>query len=690
MVPLMKSVIRLRTAGSVVSKLTTTGWSFRKKSATFWESSKLEGSITTTRTSVVVFTWIVRFSFLFLRTRDKRPGFFSFTSFSSNYSSTSFGAYGTYGFSSSYVAFSYDGVSYYSSGSLQPSSYFYNGTCYSSCNVLTGSYIGDTYSIFQPANLDISDYIGPPLDSRVLNVSKVTYTSSDMIGFQTDDVPDSSCFITFDYTDSLGSWHTYLDYNHFDVYPGDDYNLILINPLDVSLTQFTLTGGTYYGSDEWGYKDYSCDLDFNENPIEFNNNFYDAYYYNNTYQTIYNSIDGFGYGYIRGKTTSTDRYFWDDSLALVQPFKFSVIALPLISHVGNNPVTNDSYYWTFLDLYKDSYDVLLVDVPETTFNYIYGSGMYTDFNNSLFGSNLDLELIDWYSAHSPIIGTLPYSLIDLNTSYDINQYCGIYYTDSFFYKQLSYLIGDNSDILSEFSERFFKADGFSDRLLSNLYDLYLQDNIYYSDAIGYISKINYYLNDAFEKQYLPSIISSLSSSNSYLLSIDSKLNDVDDILAALSDLTYLGDIDTKLEDLDDILTNTGSVLTGLGLLLSDTNDMVTLLNSIELDSSASSSILSDIYDFLENEFTFDVQVNLPEFDTTVIVQIYGQGIGDFIDFFNEWIMVLPDFDFSEFPDFFDNVSDTIDEFADSNDDLIGNLDTPYEYDDSKLHFLGWD
>ena len=116
---------------------------------------------------------------------------------------------------------------------------------------------GYNFYSFSPTHFSTSGTLYYSYDMRVYNWDYSTYTehvynlndtyyvepryfsiwaddlgwAHDMIAISVNDVPDSDSYVSFDYTDSLGSWHTYLDISDGLFYTGEgELNYIHFHP----------------------------------------------------------------------------------------------------------------------------------------------------------------------------------------------------------------------------------------------------------------------------------------------------------------------------------------------------------------------------------------------------------------------------------------------------------------------------
>ena len=503
-----------------------------------------------------------------------------------------------------------------------------------------------------PFGPNLSESFTPiPSDTRFMDVymTMSTYGSVKYLCVEVDDIILSSSWVSVRFTDLYGPFTTIIDYP-FDFFTANGHSYIKIMPSVIGPDlPLTVTSVIYSGSSSWGYKEVSdLSLTFEgdpfPSPIPSVSPVPEYWYYDTTYinynggetNKIYDCFNTF-LDFLVPFGESSPIYFVDHDLYLLQPFSFTYIAIPRFS--------NQFYYDSFFDDVIYQYDVVFDELydsigPYLSFDNIYGSGMYQDLLsdvNSYFTQtgSYDLSPVfeEWYSAHKPLCYQFPY--YDGNSYVETSPYqaeCSMIVSDSFYFKQTNYLLGDSGDILSELSERFFKLGGFADSLFGNMSSLYNLNLQYYDSALQQLTGLSYWLNNNDISSGLDNIGSLLTSVDSYVSSVDSKLN-------------YLVTIDSDLNDL---------------------------------------------LEWFQNQEDSDVVLTLPDFNPSILVEIYGENIGDLIGFFQDFVNVLPDFDFSDFPNFFDRSNDLVSDFAGQNDDLLDNLMDPYEYDDSGLSTFGWD
>lgn len=521
--------------------------------------------------------------------------------------------------------------------------YMMSGGCWSNFDFCLLSSSGNT--TISNGNLLASAY---EPDNRFMDVyiSGSTYGNVRYLCVEVDDTILSSSWVSVRYTDQYGPG-TYIQDYPFDFFTANGHSFIKIMPDLISDSEFTVTSVLFSGSSSWGTKEVTgLDLTFNEDvfptPIPSAYPVPDYSYYDTTYinynggnpEIIYTPISSqLTIGFLG---TDTSKYYFLDEypfLYLEQPFSYTFIVIPDIQYE----------YSSFLGDCLYQYDVVVDDFEITndnyyqiySFDYIYGSGAWSNLNGLLTAAQLnDVSSIleTWYASHDPIIFQFPYRSQEA-FSFDDRVYdCSLIITDSFFFKQTNYLLGDTGDILSEFSERFFKIDGFSDSLFDNISSLYNLNLQYYDSSLQALTGLSYWLNDNDISSNLSDISNLLSSVDNYLSSVDGKLN-------------YLVTIDSDLNDL---------------------------------------------LEWFQNQEDSDVILTLPDFNPSILINIYGDNVGDFVEFVQGFVNTLPQFDFSDFPNFFDYAADLVDDTAGSGDDLIGSLFNPYDYDDSGLHEFGWD
>lgn len=494
-------------------------------------------------------------------------------------------------------------------------------------------------------NLDLGSY-NP--DTRYLSayMSGSTYGNVRFLAVQTDDIVLSSTWISVRYHDQFGSGTFIKDYP-FDFTTSDGYSIIRINPEEISHSEFTVDSVLYSGSSFWGVKEVS-DLNITFNEAVLPSAIPSAYpvpdysYYDTTYinynggntEVIYTPISSeLEIGFL---DNDTSKYYFLDEFPyyyLDQPFSYSFIIIPDIPYEYSSFLADSIYQY---DVVIDDFEITCDNYYQVySFDYIYGSGAWSSLNDLLTAaqvSDVSYILDSWYSSHDPIVYQFPYHTAQtFNVDNRIYE-CSLIITDSFYFKQTNYLLGDTGDILSEFSERFFKIDGFSDSLFENISSLYNLNLQYYDSSLKALTGLSYWLNDNDLSSNLSDITDLLSSLDNYLSSVDGKLN-------------YLVTIDSDLNDL---------------------------------------------LEWFQNQEDSDIVLTLPDFNPSILINIYGTNIGDFVEFVQDFVNTLPEFDFSDFPNFFDYAAGLVDDTAGSGDDLIGSLFNPYDYDDSGLHEFGWD
>ena len=598
----------------------------------------------------------------------------------------------------SYFSYSADGFGLSSDTSIDTPSLVVNGVDYYRTDFALNNFMMNNGIVFcsndfqnnnnaVAANLDISAYYP---DLRHFEIYKTDrYTPSDMIAVSVDTsaIFDVFSYFTFSYTDSAGIWtSTVVDNNYYEVYYGDDYSVILIDPSLLSTFSYTLTGGTFYGSVSWGDYEFTSNIYFDLSDIDYSPPSQVNNYYSSTSSILYNGGSVYGYTYF--KCDTVDSLFWDDDLVLCQPFSYSLIALPILGSYGPSWSSGD-FYSSFLSYYSSYYDVILIDVPETTFNALYGSGAYTDFQSNYSTSTMGAfisSVSTWYSAHPLQLSALPFSDIDDLPLYTSNQMVGIAFSDHFFYKQIAYMLGDTSDILTEFSSRFFEEDVFSDKFFTSLTSFYdLQYNFSTNNLI-YLYKLVYFCDYLNRENFFPDIVSNLIAANNYLSGLDLKLSTVISRLDSIysdghSSNSYLSSIVSQLTDeytflSQDLAASVDSSDTGIWSVY---DEIVNLNTSVE-----------GLCTQLEISLSPNIEVSFPDIDLTVLVEQYGDGVEPLFDFFQNWILIIPEFDYSDFSDWFDNAGTLVSSLADSNGNFVNDILDPYNYSDSGVSDFGWD
>ena len=169
----------------------------------------------------------------------------------------------------------------------------------------------------------------------------------------------------------------------------------------------------------------------------------------------------------------------------------------------------------------------------------------------------------------------------------------------------------------------------------------------------------------------------LYSINNYIPLIDSRLVDIDSYIASIdsdsgSILSHVLQLDSDIDTTNNLLYLNGGILqssdSSLALIAADVNDLLSMFDG--------------------HDFTIDI--TLPEFDFSTIVELYGGNLDDFAQWINDLVVTLPEFDFSDFPNFNLESESLLDNVATFDDDLIGQLGNPYDYIDSGVDYFGWD
>lgn len=381
----------------------------------------------------------------------------------------------------------------------------------------------------------------------------ISVTVSDNVS---DDWDGSYSFVTVSGVSTGINFSYTFGFNSYLEKQGDPpYAYFLLDPSQIPWDVFTLTSLEYVSSGSFGSKTISVDFKFGESPIEYDpitNN----YFWSNTSYTEYNGGSAWGFDYIKVDTVDGD--FWDDNKVLIQPFSFSVMAFPVMP----SGITSMDYYVELVNDYLSYYDVILTEVPESTFDNLYGAGAFDDFQSSVSWAhygNFLMDVSEWYSAHSMIASPLDYEYYNDLPIYSSNQSCGIAFSDHFYFKQLSYMLGDTSDILTEFSSRFYEEDGFTDVLTKSLSSIYDGQYEYFNGALTYLERQNYFINDLILNKYIPDSVDLLKDIKQLLGDILNALGenapiDINDLESPLLDIYQFIDAlyqgsKTKISDL---------------------------------------------------------------------------------------------------------------------------------------------
>lgn len=541
----------------------------------------------------------------------------------------------------------------------------------------------------QDYNLDISSVLP---DQRYFSIFKDEYRGNEYIGIYCSDAAAYDDFTYFDFyfTDFSGSYiRSVLDDDYFSISDVEGLTYILINPDIVYTGEFTLTGGIYHGTSDFGDFNFTCNIVFHENPIDDTppsngdsyNSFYEINYNGNHLDNymVYNSS-------LKYSSNGVGSYrIWDDSLILVQPFDFSVIFIPDI-------VTSFLPIVTFEDFYnscRDNFDIVVTNLNQAAFDNLYYIGAYNDVATIVNTGN-NTSLLQWYMNHQPYSWIIDYSFIDDLPTVDYSYTVCIFVKDSYYFRQTNFLIGDCGNILNQFSERFFKEDGFSDKILDSLFKIWDNEYNFFNSSLPILQRLSYWINDfnAIDWNGLVNNVSAgltvLNRMSGYLYSInysipllDSRLVDIDSYIASIDSdsgniLTHVLQLDSDIDTTNQLLFSSGGILqssdTSLALIAADVNSLLSMFDG--------------------EDFTIDI--TLPEFDFTTIVELYGGNLDDFAQWINDLVLTLPEFDFSDFPNFNNDSESLLDNVATFDDDLIGQLGNPYDYSDSGVDYFGWD
>ena len=434
------------------------------------------------------------------------------------------------------TAVSIDGVTYYRFNFINQ---YYNnpsGQFYFSADFLDPG--GTVY-----ANLDISDYLPSPylfsawltVDNQFIGVSvnfnvdvwdsQITIWGYDEFGptpytFSRSDYRQ----VTFDLEDTIVSTF-YLDTSAiFTYYRGRTFTIASISCQGWEQHEEFL-------SVNWVLSSVQYPTDYN--PPD------STYYYstfineNYSYNTQNGSYVTFGYSQLY---YSTD-YFWDVEHTLIQPYKYSVLFFP-----ASNDPTRRGYTSDLLEIFPTlvlTVDVIILDVPQPMFDALYGVGAFQswwDLDN-YFGSTNEFsrQLGEWIVSHPLQLEAQPFGEA-IGQPISLNPFpCGIFYTDSFFFKSLSYLLGDSNDRLLEFETRLLGEDGAWQVLLEGLKSIYDDNHEYFGDALSYMRSLTYFTDLLIRNDYFDKYLNHLSS-------IDSKLDDIRRALTGASEEDFDNDL----------------------------------------------------------------------------------------------------------------------------------------------------
>lgn len=281
------------------------------------------------------------------------------------------------------------------------------------------------------------------------------------------------------------------------------------------------------GHEEW----LTVDWDLTSNPDLDYNPPDSSYYYSTFYNETYNyseqngSVVSFGnIDICLYSDNNFDRVFWDKQKTLLAPYEFSYCFLPAMS-IG------DSYY-DLLDELCLEFDVVIVNVSQAVFDAMYGNGAYSDFNNLLTTQ----DIITFFYNHFRYYELIPYEYYnDLPengyTSYDAS----CLYTNSYFFKSLAYLFGDNNQLLLEFESRLLGEDGAVQTLLTSLESMYNNDFEYYTDMLVYLRKLDYLVHTLVVNDYFQKYLDELQLHTGILNDILTKLSHIDEAMTGADD-----------------------------------------------------------------------------------------------------------------------------------------------------------
>ena len=379
------------------------------------------------------------------------------------------------------------------------------------------------------ANLDLTELLPPPyifnadLDNTgEVIICEVNFNPHVYSSFVTVWGYNEYCSILYIYSsdeynylieDEEGEPATYFFY--LDVgaitsaYLGSEYHI-------ASISCFGWEDGTEItNSVDWNFTDEKTPGDYS--PPD--DTFYYNTYYNESYH--YSSQNGaaasFGFIKMNLSTDPSKPCFWDSEQTLVQPYRYSFVAIP-------NYIAHPAYislFGHFLDSVLPSlclsYDVVLTFVEPDVFQAIYGVSNvyfydYMDFTNE---DTFAHSLSSFYGSYPPLINPLEWSYRSNPPTSSLRPgVSGCYYTNSFFSKSLLYLLGDSNERLLEFESRLVGQDGAFQVLLSSLKDMYDNDYGYYTKMLTYMSKLDYLVRVVSDLDYFNKVLNYLEQISS--------------------------------------------------------------------------------------------------------------------------------------------------------------------------------
>lgn len=338
-------------------------------------------------------------------------------------------------------------------------------------------------------------------------------------------------------------------------------------------TDFHISSISCMGWDNAFEKTLSVDWNFSSEkvPTEYdppNEYYYYSNFYNENYS--YNEDNGravaFGYTTVYASNDLTVPCIWDSDNTLIEPYKFSYIAIP-------HSVIPSHYLDYILPSLSLSYDVIILDCNLDVWDTIYDQVQVTAFRDYLDFTNTDTfaeTFNSWYQAHPPGREPLPYSLKDDKPTYTYSGKAGILFTYSYFYKSMLYLFGDTNQYLLEIETRLFEDNGAFNELNKSLAKLYENDYSYYTDMLTYMDKLDYLVFQLVSNDYFAKYLT-------HLVSIDNKLGDIANALTGTNDEDFDNQLHTpwlqiyryfktlfnrSLAKLPDFLDTTAEILDG--------------------------------------------------------------------------------------------------------------------------------
>lgn len=386
-------------------------------------------------------------------------------------------------------------------------------------------------------NLDISAYIPDPHYFSVQYVDDSEYIYVD-VNF---DPHIYSSFVTvWGYNEYGGILYIYnsSEYQYIiesevpDVQ--DTWRFLLdVNAIKSSYvgTDFHISSISCMGWDDAFEKTLSVDWNFSSEKVPTN---YDPpneyYYYSNFYNENYSYNDdngnavAFGYTTLYASNDLTVPCIWDSDNTLIEPYKFSYIAIPHYSIPSH-------YLDYILPSLSLSYDVIILDCNIDVWCTIYDETSIQPFTSYLDFSNNDTfseTFNSWYLSHPPGREPLPYSLKNDKPTYTYSGNAGILYTYSYFYKSMLYLFGDTNQYLLEIETRLFEENGAFNELNKSLAKIYENDYSYYTDMLTYMDKLDYLVFQLVSNDYFSKYLT-------HLISIDNKLGDIANALTGTNE-----------------------------------------------------------------------------------------------------------------------------------------------------------